>query len=205
MRRRGQAARTLHPASWGEAAAALAKPCFAVLTTCPLSLLLPCSYTSAELNKQSVQLAAGQCQLRFQEMVAVQAGWPPALLAKGPAGGGAAFTCGAPLVAWGPEVPGFQRSIGKGLYTWCAARVAIWWHHACCDGAGMQGRAPVQAVHAVSLPCLPTPRRGRYNCTESLRCAGVGWRATNRRCSWRPAGAARRATGGMPLPEPRCC
>lgn len=76
------------------------------------------SYAATELNKESVVLGAGQCQLRYQEMAAVQAGWPPALVTKGAAA--AAFTCGAPLVAWGPQVPGFQRSIGQGLYTWCA-------------------------------------------------------------------------------------
>lgn len=119
---RASAARAQHPAASGPCLQAPTKPCPCPVCTCPLPPSLThrrrCSYTSTQLNQQSLQLQAGQCQLRFQEMAAVQAGWPPALLAKGPANGVAAFTCGAPLVAWGPQVSGFKRIIGKALYTW---------------------------------------------------------------------------------------
>ena len=51
-------------------------------------------------------------ELRYQELVASDLGWPPALLAKGP---GVSFLAGSPLVATGPEVPGYQRQFGSGL------------------------------------------------------------------------------------------
>jgi hypothetical protein len=53
-------------------------------------------------------------QLRHQELSAPQNGWPLSVLAKGP---DVAFTAGSPIVAWGPEIPGFTRLIGRGLFT----------------------------------------------------------------------------------------
>lgn len=70
------------------------------LSPCPVCPA-PCSYQSEDVSRPSLTLQAGQCELRFQEMVAVTAGWPPALLAKG---GGLPFVAGAPIVVWGPEV-----------------------------------------------------------------------------------------------------
>ena len=44
----------------------------------------------------------------------LQLGWPPALLAKG---ADTPFTAGAPLLVWGPEVAGYTRLPGRGLWT----------------------------------------------------------------------------------------
>lgn len=53
-------------------------------------------------------------QLRYQELAAPQNGWPLSVLAKGPE---VPFTAGSPIVAWGPEIKGFRRLIGRGLFT----------------------------------------------------------------------------------------
>lgn len=60
-----------------------------------------CRYESGGIKRQFVSLAPSQCELRFQELAAVTYGWPAALIAKGD---GVPFTCGAPLMVWGPEV-----------------------------------------------------------------------------------------------------
>lgn len=52
-------------------------------------------------------------ELRFQSLVAPELGWPPALLAKGP---GVPFVSGTPIVTVGPEVPGYRRLLGSGLF-----------------------------------------------------------------------------------------
>lgn len=53
-------------------------------------------------------------QLLYQELAVPHIGWPLAVLAKGP---GVGFSGGAPIMAWGPELKGFQRLIGRGVFT----------------------------------------------------------------------------------------
>jgi hypothetical protein len=53
-------------------------------------------------------------ELRFQELATLQVGWPPAVLSKGV---DVPFTCGAPLSVWGPELAGYTRLPGRGVWT----------------------------------------------------------------------------------------
>jgi len=58
----------------------------------------------------------GAGELRHQLLVEPAQGWnprPPTLLAKGP---GIAFSAGAPQMAFGPVVPGFDRLVGRGMF-----------------------------------------------------------------------------------------
>lgn len=55
-------------------------------------------------------------QLLFQELAAPGNAWPLAVMAKGEAAGG--FTAGSPLTAWGPPLSGFDRLVGRGLFTY---------------------------------------------------------------------------------------
>lgn len=53
-------------------------------------------------------------ELRYQELVDPSNGVPPYLMAKGAAAG--SFRAGAPVSAWGPPLPGYDRQIAGGLY-----------------------------------------------------------------------------------------
>lgn len=53
-------------------------------------------------------------ELRYQELTDPSRGTPPYLLAKGASAG--SFRAGAPISGWGPELPGYDRSIAGGLY-----------------------------------------------------------------------------------------
>lgn len=63
-------------------------------------------------------------ELRYQELVDPKNGIPPYLLVKGTAAG--SFRAGAPVSAWGPPLPGYDRKTAGGLYgqpgTPCADR-----------------------------------------------------------------------------------
>ncbi|KAL4434077.1 hypothetical protein ABPG75_000518 [Micractinium tetrahymenae] len=73
-----------------------------------------CSFEDVGVRKPPVNLQHLQCELRYQELASASTGWPPFLLGKGP---GVQFSCGAPLQVWGPELPGFARLLGRGLFT----------------------------------------------------------------------------------------
>lgn len=71
---------------------------------------MPCSYQDMQT---SVAMARGGCRLQFQQLVQPQLGWPPAVVAKGP---GVQYMGGAPLVVTGPDLPGYTRRMGNGLW-----------------------------------------------------------------------------------------
>jgi hypothetical protein len=69
-----------------------------------------CRY--ADLQR-TVDLQRGQCELRWQYLAA-EVGWPPGLISKGPEA--ANFTTGSPIAAGGPQLSGFKRLMGTGLF-----------------------------------------------------------------------------------------
>jgi hypothetical protein len=49
----------------------------------------------------------------FQPLSAPELGWPPAVVAKGE---GVQLSGGSPIAVTGPEVPGYRRHLGTGLF-----------------------------------------------------------------------------------------
>ncbi|KAI7845590.1 hypothetical protein COHA_000877 [Chlorella ohadii] len=94
-------------------------------TACNVFNWCPENETCSFQDSSSVAtLQQQQCELRYQELVDPKNGIPPYLLVKGTAAG--SFRAGAPVSAWGPPLPGYDRKTAGGLYgqpgTPCADR-----------------------------------------------------------------------------------
>lgn len=80
----------------------------------PRHTACPYAYVGALSTGCSCPAASRTGELRYQELTDPSNGIPPYLLAKGASAG--SFQAGAPMSAWGPQLPGYDRSAAGGLY-----------------------------------------------------------------------------------------